>query len=150
MKKKRILIAVILLVVAILFIIFELNFLFSESFYSKKGSLKYYLTFPPKLIRNAPIINNNGDVDYSYSVGDGVSPQFFKLSYLSQSSSEDIAKIIESYLSKFRFVVSGSGLTVCDMASYDNMNGTSSFEVYVCDAKRPMFTRVVLTYYPKI
>lgn len=100
----------IFLIIALLFCLvqafqWEINFLFNEYVEVEKGSLKYYLTLPPRIVRNAPIISRLPDAKtgYSYSIGDGNAPGYEGVHYQSSESKENITTQLTKYLGEWDY-----------------------------------------------
>lgn len=92
-------------IIAVLFclvqaFLWEWGLLLSDSLYTEKGSLKYYLTFPSDLISEAPEILKfpNTETTYSYSVGDGNAPGYEGVHYQSSESKDNIESRFMEYL----------------------------------------------------
>ena len=138
-----------LIIVLGIFGAIEINILFNESLYTTKGSLTFYLTIPPKMIRHFPEIHRVGRITYHYSVGDGPAPQFFALSYGSRSQAEIALSHIQEYLQHYGFVTDEREPLTCRVIPYAHMEKQDFFELYICHEEKSKWTNISITYYPE-
>lgn len=103
-KSRLIFIIVTIVTISILLVagISIMKILFAESLYTHKGSFAYYIAIP-SLIKEVPEIDSINKPVYYSSVGDGVKPPQYEVTYQTIGQCKDILEKLEAYFIKHGF-----------------------------------------------
>ncbi|WP_028313309.1 hypothetical protein [Desulfatibacillum aliphaticivorans] len=99
-------------IIAVLFCLvqalqWEINLLSSDNLHTERRSLKYYLTFPSRIIRKAPVISKtpSTQTEYSYGTKGGHSRGYESIYYESSESKGNIQNQLSEYLGELGYAV---------------------------------------------
>lgn len=95
---RRYLAAMILVLVLVGLAVVIAPIMFSESLYTGRGTLAYWLTIHSDVIEQFPLTGLKGEVTYFYSCGDGGKPPANGLLFQSTSDRQTLIQTVDSYL----------------------------------------------------
>jgi hypothetical protein len=126
---------------------YELNIIFDESLYTYRGSIKYYFSLPPKIIRNFPIIKERDKILYHYSAPDGAKPTIYMISYHSTASENMVVDLLEKHLNKSSYTLDRNKFSLCEIIALESRKNQNTIDLYVCADEKDDLVEISLTLY---
>jgi hypothetical protein len=96
--------ALLFLAVSVCLLVHVLSLLFSESLYSKRGSLAYFVTIQEPVIRTFPILQAIGEPLYHSGCGDGPKLPDEAILYHSRLSVADLVARVQPHITSHGFL----------------------------------------------
>jgi hypothetical protein len=96
-SRARRIAAMLTVILVPILIYYHLTLFAAESYYTERGSYPYYVLIR-KLVRDLPLYQLKGDLQYFSSVGDGPKPPEEAVFYCSRGTRQDIASFYGTYM----------------------------------------------------